>query len=418
MTTDVLDHPASAPEIEYDPFSQEAMSNPLEVYKRMRRDAPVYFSKKYNGYFFFRFEDALELVSKVDNSLLQAEGSLPTPAHLTTVHHQDAPPPVSRHAPIGMIQGMGLPEHGRARKAHIKPMLPNAVPALTKFVRRCAEDRLEELLPLKTFDLTREYGGAVAPSVVLKMMGMPIEYAAHALSIINSGTRTDPEKGGFDSTAVALKSVDFFLPYVQVRRAMGADGTVPLVDGLINHEFDGRPLEDKEIARQLVCTFIGGIETVPKVVAHGLMELALRPDQLAAVRADLATNIPKVAEEMIRYCAPAQWFMRTAVKPVTIGGQAIKPGQRAFFMVASALRDEREFENPDDFVWNRPIPRVLSFGHGMHYCIGVHVARMEVRVLVEEFLKRVPNYHFDMDNAVRHPSSFQWGWNSLPVIID
>jgi cytochrome P450 len=147
------------------------------------------------------------------------------------------------------------------------------------------------------------------------------------------------------------------------------------------------------------------------------MELSNRPDQLAAVRADLETNIPKAAEEMIRYCAPAQWFMRTVQEPVTIAGQKMEPGQRVFAIFASANRDEAEYENPDTFQWDREIRRTLAFGQGMHFCIGVHLARMEIRVLVDTFLRRAPKFSFDMEEAVRHPSSFQWGWNRLPVVI-
>jgi cytochrome P450 len=127
--------------------------------------------------------------------------------------------------------------------------------------------------------------------------------------------------------------------------------------------------------------------------------------------------VPRAAEEIIRYCAPAQWFMRTAHKPVTVAGQEIKPGQRAFYLVASALRDEREFDQADKFIWDRPIERVLSFGHGIHYCIGVHLARMEVQVMIQRFLERVPRYTIDRERMVRYPSSFQWGWNEIPVEI-
>ncbi len=245
---------------------------------------------------------------------------------------------------------------------------------------------------------------------------MPLELAGKSLDIINSGTRTDPEMGGFDSAAVAKEAIKFYIPYVQARADAGADGSVPLIDGLFQYRYKGRPLSVPEVAQQCVCAFIGGIETVPKVVAHGLMELA-HPEQLEAVRADLEANVPRVAEEMIRYCAPAQWFMRTAHKRVTVAGQIIEPGQRAFFLVASALRDEDEFEAPDEFRWDRKIERTLAFGHGVHFCIGAHLARMEIKVLVDAFLRRVPAFSFDMQAAVRHPSSFQWGWNMLPVLI-
>ena len=92
---------------------------------------------------------------------------------------------------------------------------------------------------------------------------------------------------------------------------------------------------------------------------------------------------------MIRYCAPAQWFARTVRRPLTIHGTTIEPGQRIITLLASATRDEREYADPDDFVWNRPIERLLAFGRGQHFCLGVHLARLEIAIMVTEWLKRV-----------------------------
>ncbi len=404
--------------MDYDPFSPAVMNDPLPYYKVLRRDHSVFYSEKYDGFFVSRFDDIMEMLSHTDNSLLQSEGSLPKPAALRV--HNAAAPVMPGTDPFPISQRLGMPVHGEVRRAHVKPMMPRHVMQLTKFVRDLASARLEELLGRQKFDLTKDYGGRISAGVIMHLMGMPLELADEALAIVNSGTRTDPELGGFDSSAVAMQAIQWYLPYVQARFDAGADGSVPMVDGLINWRFEGRALSTIEVAQNLVCAFIGGTETVPKIAAHGLMELAARPEQLRAVRENLEANVPKLVEEMIRFCAPAQWFMRTAHKDITIAGQAIRPGQRVFFMTASALRDEREFRNPDEFQWDREIPRVLSFGHGMHFCIGVHVARMELQVLVETFLRRVPDFNiemFRMDQAVRHPSSFQWGWNSLPVKI-
>jgi cytochrome P450 len=180
---------------------------------------------------------------------------------------------------------------------------------------------------------------------------------------------------------------------------------------------DGSTLNDVEVATQMLCIFIGGTETVPKIVAHGLWELSQRPDQMAAVRADPAVNVPIVREEMIRYCAPAQWFARTARKPFDIHGETIEPGQRVITLLASANHDEREYAEPEEFIWNRPIRRSLAFGRGQHFCIGYHLARLEIDVLLTEWLRRVPDYAIQSDAATRLPSSFQWGWNSIPVEV-
>jgi cytochrome P450 len=167
----------------------------------------------------------------------------------------------------------------------------------------------------------------------------------------------------------------------------------------------------------MLCVFIGGTETVPKIVAHGLWELLRHPDQLTAVKADPKANVPVAREEMIRYCAPAQWFARTVRKPYTIHGTTIEPGQRVITLLASAGRDEREYPQPDEFVWNRPIQRMLAFGRGQHFCLGYHVARLEISVMIEEWLRRVPDFRIIEESAFRPPSSFQWGWSSLPVEV-
>ena len=400
----------------YDPFAPAVMANPLPFYERLRRDHPVYYMPQYDAFVLSRFGDVMEMMRHIDNSFVQSEGSLPTPAALRAINHGAPLPPADDPLPIS--QRFGLPIHGEVRRAHIKPLMPSQLAALRERVRQVAHQRLDLLLPKKRFNLTRDYGGFISSSTVMHLMGMPPELTEQCLDIVNGGTATDPEFGGFDTAATAAKAIDFYLPYVEKRFAVGADGSVPMVDGMIHYRYKGRALTPREVAVQLVCAFIGGIESVPKVTAHGLMELSRHPDQLNDVRADLDTNVPRAVEEMLRLCAPAQWFIRTCHKPITIAGQRIEPGQRVFAMLASADRDEREFEDPNSFQWNREIRRTLAFGYGMHVCIGAHLARMEVREAVRVFLERVPKFHFDMDAAVRPASSFQWSWNVLPVVID
>jgi cytochrome P450 len=171
------------------------------------------------------------------------------------------------------------------------------------------------------------------------------------------------------------------------------------------------------VAAQLLVPLIGGVETVPKVTSHGLWELTKNPDQLAAVRADLAANTPMAFNEMSRYCGPAQWFSRTVTAPVDVLGEHLTPGQRIIFLIQSAQRDPREFLEPDMFRWDRPMKRTLAFGHGGHFCMGIHLAKMEGRVILQEFLSAVDEFDFDEDAAVRSASSFQTGWDNLTVRI-
>lgn len=410
-----MNAPFSTP-FDYDPFAKDVMSNPLPWYKELRTNHPVYYASKYDTFVFSRFDDIMELLSQGDNVFIASEQTLPTPELLASVHHE-GPPPSLPMDPLPRSSNLGSPWYEQLRHAQIKPLRPRSVAGLEQLIRDLANERLDVLIPKGSFDLTQDYGGIVAASIICHIFDMPLTEAARVRDAVNAVTVTDPDVGGLDLGKLLAELVAIILPAVERRRAAGADMSVPLIDGLIQYRFEGRRLTDHEVAMQLICVFVGGTETVPKIAAHGLYELSERPEQLAAVRADLAANIPKVAEEMIRYCAPAQWFARTAHKDTVVAGQSIRAGQRVLFLFGSAARDEREFDQPDDFIWDRKIERVLSFGFGQHHCIGLHVARLELRILVEEFLKRVPKLSFNMTRSTRLPSSFQWGWNSLFVNV-
>jgi len=400
----------------YDPYSQEVMADPQPFYRYLRAHSPVLYLDKYDLWVFSRFQDIVDVLSIGENSFIASESTLPGPADLLRHNHgQVKELPLEPVLPIGAL--LGSPHYEVLRQAHIKPFRPRTAASLGDLLRVLANRQLDELLLKGRFDLTQDYGGIVAASVICHLYDMPEARAREVLDLVNQLSLADPERGGTDVAATVGKSVEIMLPYVAKRRAAGADGSVALIDGLINLQYYGRPLTDAEVAMQLVCVFIGGTETVPKIAAHGLMELGRAPLQLAAVREDLDAHVPKAVEEMIRFCAPAQWFLRTAHKDVTVAGHDIKTGQRVMMLFGSAGRDDAEFEDPDSFIWNRRIKRQLAFGYGQHFCIGVHLARVELRILVQEFLRRVPAYSFDMKEAVRLPSSFQWGWNKLPVIV-
>lgn len=405
----------SAELLEYDPFSKEVMADPLPFYKVLRQRTPILYLEKYDTWVISRFQDIVDVLSIGDNTFIATDTTLPNPERLLRHNHGKVQELPLAPVPIGTL--LGSPHFEVLRQAHMKPFRPRAVASLEEQVRRLANERLDELLPKGRFDLTQEYGGLVAASVICHLLGMPLSRAPEVLNLVNQLSLTDPDSGGNDVAVTIGRSVEMMRAYVAKRREAGADGSVPLIDGLAQLQFQGRALTDDEVAVQLVCAFVGGTETVPKITAHGLMELTRAPQQLEAVRADLEKNVPPAVEEMIRYCAPAQWFVRTAHKPVALGGHNIEVGQRIMVLFASAARDEREYDRPDEFIWNRHIKRTLSFGFGQHFCIGVHLARLELRVLVGEFLRRVRSFSFDMEHAVRLPSSFQWGWNTLPVVV-
>jgi cytochrome P450 len=398
----------------YDPFDPVVMADPLPYYRVLREQYPLYYIEKWDTYALSRFSDIWQVLEVNDGTFVASEGTLPAATILA--HHNAgavADPPLH---PMPFHAQFDSPLYESVRRSHAAPFRPRSVATLADRIRGLANERLDQLLPRGRFDLTQEYGGIVAASVVCDLVGLPADMASEVLATVNAGSLAEPGSG-VDTSQARPGYLEFLVPVVERRRGK-SDGELPIVDGLLGYRLpDGSALNDVEVATQMLGVFIGGTETVPKIVAHGLWELSRRPGQLMAVRADLDNNVQTAREEMIRYCAPAQWFARTVRKPFILHGTTMKPGQRVITLLASANRDEREYPQPDEFIWNRPIERSLAFGRGQHFCLGYHLARLEIAVMVTEWLRRVPDYRIISDAASRPPSSFQWGWNSIPVEV-
>lgn len=398
----------------YDPFDPAVMADPLSYYRVLRDQHPVYYIDKWDTYALSRFSDIWDVLEINDGTFVASEGTLP--AATVLAHHNDGPVPDPPLHPMPFHANFDAPLYDDVRRCTSAPFRPKSVSNLADRIRELANQRLDELMPRRTFDLTQEYGGIVAASVVCDLVGLPVDLAPDVLATVNAGSLAQPGSG-VEVANARPRYLEYLTPIVERRRADASSSTT-IVDKLIAFRLpDGSSLSDVEVATQMLGVFIGGTETVPKIVAHGLWELVQRPDQLGAVRTDLDANVPVARDEIIRYCAPAQWFARTVRKPFTIHDTTINPGQRIITLIASANRDEREYPQPDEFIWDRRIERSLTFGRGQHFCLGFHLARLEIAILVAEWLKRVPEYRVISEAASRPPSSFQWGWNNIPVEV-
>ena len=399
----------------YDPFDPAAMADPLPYYRILRDQYPVYYIDKWDTYALSRFSDIWDVLEVNDGTFVASEGTLP--AATVLAHRNDGPvadPPLH---PMPFHANFDAPIYDTVRRCTSAPFRPKSVSKLADRIRGLANRRLDELLPRGSFDLTQQYGGIVAASVVCELLGLPVDLAPKVLATVNAGSLAEPGSG-VEVANARPGYLEYLVPVVERRRRNPSDGELPIVDNLIGYRLpDGSALSDVEAATQMLGVLIGGTETVPKIVAHGLWELGRRPEQMAAVREDLEANVPGARDEMVRYCAPAQWFARTLRKPFTIHGTTMQPGQRIIILIASANHDEREYPEPDEFIWNRSTERSLAFGRGQHFCLGFHLARLEIAIMVQEWLRRVPDYRIVGEAASRPPSSFQWGWNSIPVEV-
>ena len=404
-----------AQDFSYHPFDPTVMADPRPYYRTLRDQHPVYYIEDLDTYALSRFDDVWAVLEINDGTFVASEGTLPAAAVLA--RRNDGPvadPPLH---PLPFHANFDAPLYDDVRRCTADQFRPRSASLFEGRIRELANQRLDALLPLGRFDLTQDYGGIVAASIVCELVGLPADLAADVLSTVNAGSLAQPGSG-VEVANARPGYLEYLTPVVQRVRAGAHDGPLPIVENLLAYRLpDGSALTDTEVATQMLGVFIGGTETVPKIAAHGLWELSRHPDQLAAVRADPAANVAVAREEIIRYCAPAQWFARTLRRPFTIHGTTMAPGQRIISLLASANRDEREYPDPEAFSWDRPIPRSLAFGRGQHFCLGYHLARLEIAVLISEWLRRVPDYRIDEAGAQRPPSSFQWGWNSVPVEV-
>ncbi len=406
-----------ADDIGYDPFDLAVMSNPFPYYRRLREEQPVYYTPQYDTYWLSRFADIEDMLQHRGNALVATESSIPMPEVLRQ-HHRGKPAWASLD-PLAPMTLLHSPYYEDIRRAHAQPFTPKGVAELETFARETTRALLDRHLPRGGFDFFLDYGGMLSALLTCRLFEIDPAQAGDILETVNATTAYDPERGGIDNAQLFARMQRFMLPSIARRRAAGADGSSPLFDGLIQLRLrdSGRPLTDAEISDELTCAFIANTETPGKVAGQGLLELARRPQQLAELRQDLAANAITATEEMLRFCAPAQWFMRTIHEDCEIAGVAMKAGQRVAGLICCANRDEREFDNAEEFIWNRRLRKQLAFGMGRNHCLGLHIARLQIRVLVEEFLERVEDYSFDLEGAVLRPSYFHFAYSSLPVRV-
>ena len=194
-----------------------------------------------------------------------------------------------------------------------------------------------------------------------------------------------------------------------------------LMTELLNAEYEDADGERKKLTREEVLNYVNllagaGNETTTRLIGWTGKTLAEHPDQLKRAAEDRAL-VPKVIEEVLRYEAPSPVQSRYVTHDVELHGQTVPEGSVMVIINGSGNRDDRKFENGDDFDIDRKIDHHLSFGYGIHFCLGAALARLEGRIALDEVLRRFPNgWEVDEDNAVQARTSTVRGWQSLPVL--
>ena len=390
------------------------MTDPYPVYRDLRARHRVAPLPEYDAYALTRFDDVWRVLTDRDRFSI-VEG--PVFHRQVLLQHHDGPPDTTVGRPLPTFSMLDPPAHTQVRQALLGPFRPRAVTPLEPTVRALARARLDALRDRETFDVRHDYASPVAAQIAALQLGFPIEDAELLVAWVNAFVERDPDVAGITEAGQAahLELQEYLVELVAERRATSGDGPPDLVDDLCAYSGAHGPLDDTEIAIQLATLFIGGSETLPKTVAGGCYELWRAPEQRAVLVADPATAA-RAFEEMLRHQLPLQFVGRTLLVDREVAGVAMRAGQRVVLLLICANRDEHEFADPERFDAARVMERHLGFGHGVHVCIGAHVARLEGVVLVQELLARHPAYEVDEAGMAREVSEFHVGWARMPIV--
>lgn len=393
--------------VEFDPFSSDFFNGAFETYRRMRDEAPLYYSSKWDFWALTRYEDVAP-ATKDHETFSSAKG-----ATLDMVKAHDDAIPLPK-----VIISMDPPEHQKMRKLVSNVFTPRAIGALEDMVREKVHERLRALDPT-SFDVVADFSALFPNEVITTMLGVPkadrdqIRQWLDLLLERHPGEiATTPE--GFDAS---MKTGIYYYKLIQERRARPQDDMISrLIETEIERDGQVEKLTDVDIAGFATLLGGAGAETVTKLVGNAMVAFADFPDQWQKLRAD-RSKIPAAIEELLRYEAPSQYQIRTATRDVTVHGGTIPAGSAVLLVTGSATRDERMFPDPDqlDIDRDRKMGFNLAFGYGVHSCLGAALARMESRIAMEALLDLIPDYEVDRSGLRRVAMTNVFGWSNVPV---
>jgi cytochrome P450 len=390
--------------IYYDPYDYDIDAHPHPVWKRMRDEAPLYYNDKYDFFAVSRYRDVRDL-SADWRTYSSARGSV--------LELIDAPPEVFEVAKNMLFEDPPLHDEHRAILA--RSFTPKRISALEGEIRALCRALLDDV-NRSGFDFVRDYGGKVPMMVIGVLLGVPPEDREQVRLWADEVVHRDEGDTEYNTSGFEAMQAYFSRMVDNRRREPCEDLVTDLAHAEIRSK-DGsvRRMDDRELLQYISLVAAAGNETVANLMGWAGMTLWRNPDQ-RQVLLDDPSLIPNAVEELLRYEAPSPIQARLVMRDVELHGRVVPAGSKMALITASAGRDERVYEDPDRFDVQRNFENIhVSFGHGIHFCLGAALARLEGRVGLEEVLARYPLWEVDESAAEMVHTSTVRGWATLPV---
>jgi cytochrome P450 len=397
-------------DVYYDPYDFDIDADPYPIWRRMRDEVPLYYNEQHDFYALTRWAD-VEGGLKDHGRLISSRGTI-----LELIKADIEMPP-------GMVIFDDPPSHTVYRGLMSRVFTPRKMNAIEPQIRRYCSDALDALEGESRFDIVAALAAKMPMRVIGMLMGVP-EADQQAIRDQTDGGLRLKESG--KANAMAFEDYNqamvegSFGEYLDWRLEHPSDD---LMTQLVQAEFEDHLGVTRRLTREEVLSWVGllsgaGNETTTKLIGHTLRTLAEYPDQRRELAAD-PSLIPRAIEESLRFEAPSPVQARYVNEDVEYHGQTVPEGSAILLVNGSANRDQRKWgENADEFDIHRKIDHHLSFGYGLHFCLGAALARLEGRVALEEVLKRFPDWSVDEDESERSHTSTVRGWDKLTLVID
>ena len=387
--------------VDLNPYSHAFHDDPFAMYRDLRDNAPCYYNAELDFWALSRYDDVLAALHDPQTYCSR---------YGVTLEQQNALP---------MLLTTDPPDHTDLRRMVSRAFTPRRVADMESAVRALSQDFLEPLLEQGEGDLVADYAARLPMDVIARMLGVSGE-DEESLRIWTDAL-LDRDEGVPDVTPAgidaAINLFKYFSSFVAERRAAIASGTGPddLTTALCAAGTGADDLSDQQVVGFCFLLIIAGNETTTKLLANCLLALQRFPSERAKVVND-AARIPDAIEEVLRYEGSTQLMARTLTRPVDLHGVQMPEGAKVLLLLGSANRDERVWDRPDEFSLDRASPvQHVGFGHGIHVCLGAALARLEMRVSLEEILRRMPDYEIDEARCTRVHSGNVRGWATMPI---